>query len=152
MDNLMDLKNTNKYMKYNQLDALILLNWVLIVCAIFSCLIRNDINIVFGSIIIFILNRQYQLKKYFYSKILIHIIFFLILTDILWIIITFTFWNNEKNEDYEHWNKLRHIRNFIKFLSYFELFMKILIGYLLYMDFKNQTKSFKDLLNFNYNQ
>ncbi len=148
----MDLKNVNKHIKYNQLDALILLTWVLIVCAIFSCLIRNDINIVFGLIIIFILNRQYQLKKYFYSKILIHIIFFLILTDILWIIITFTFWNNEKNEDYEHWNKLRHIRNFIKFLSYFELFMKLLIGYLLYMDFKIQSKSFKDLLNFNYNQ
>ena len=148
----MDLKNTNKYMKYNQLDALILLTWVLIVCAIFSCLIRNDINIAFGLIIIFILNRQYQLKKFFYSKILIHIIFFLIITDILWMFITFIFWNNEKNEDYEHWNKLRHIRNFIKFLSYFELFMKILIGYLLYMDFKNQTKSFKDLLNFNYNQ
>ena len=148
----MDLKNTNKYMKYNQLDALILLNWVLIVCAIFSCLIRNDINIVFGSIIIFILNRQYQLKKYFYSKILIHIILFLIITDILWMFITFIFWKNEKNENYENWNKLRHIRNFIKFLSYFELFMKILIGYLLYMDFKNQTKSFKDLLNFNYNQ
>ncbi len=152
MDNLMDLKNVNKHIKYNQLDALIILTWVLIVCAIFSCLIRNDINIVFGLIIIFILNRQYQLKKYFYSKILIHIIFFLILTDILWIIITFTFWNNEKNEDYEHWNKLRHIRNFIKFLSYFELFMKLLIGYLLYMDFKIQSKSFKDLLNFNYNQ
>jgi len=148
----MDLKNVNKHIKYNQLDALIILTWVLIVCAIFSCLIRNDINIVFGLIIIFILNRQYQLKKYFYSKILIHIIFFLILTDILWIIITFTFWNNEKNEDYEHWNKLRHIRNFIKFLSYFELFMKLLIGYLLYMDFKIQSKSFKDLLNFNYNQ
>ena len=148
----MDLKNVNKHIKYNQLDALILLTWVLIVCAIFSCLIRNDINIVFGLIIIFILNRQYQLKKYFYSKILIHIIFFLILTDILWIIITFTFWNNEKNDDYEHWNKLRHIRNFIKFLSYFELFMKLLIGYLLYMDFKIQSKSFKDLLNFNYNQ
>ena len=152
MDNLMDLKNVNKHIKYNQLDALIILTWVLIVCAIFSCLIRNDINIVFGLIIIFILNRQYQLKKYFYSKILIHIIFFLILTDILWIIITFTFWNNEKNDDYEHWNKLRHIRNFIKFLSYFELFMKLLIGYLLYMDFKIQSKSFKDLLNFNYNQ
>jgi hypothetical protein len=152
MDNLMDLKNTNKYMKYNQLDALILLNWVLIVCAIFSCLIRNDINIAFGLIIIFILNRQYQLKKFFYSKILIHIIFFLIITDILWMFITFIFWNNEKNDDYENWNKLRHIRNFIKFLSYFELFMKILICYLLYMDFKNQTKSFKDLLNFNYNQ
>ena len=148
----MDLKNTNKYMKYNQLDALILLNWVLIVCAIFSCLIRNDINIAFGLIIIFILNRQYQLKKFFYTKILIHIIFFLIITDILWMFITFIFWNNEKNEDYENWSKLRHIRNFIKFLSYFELFMKILICYLLYMDFKNQTKSFKDLLNFNYNQ
>ena len=152
MDNLMDLKNVNKHIKYNQLDALIILTWVLIVCAIFSCLIRNDINIVFGLIIIFILNRQYQSKKYFYSKILIHIIFFLILTDILWIIITFTFWNNEKNEDYEHWNKLRHIRNFIKLLSYFELFMKLFIGYLLYMDFKIQSKSFKDLLNFNYNQ
>ena len=148
----MDLKNTNKYMKYNQLDALILLNWVLIVCAIFSCLIRNDINIAFGLIIIFILNRQYQLKKFFYSKILIHIILFLIITDILWMFITFIFWKNEKNENYENWSKLRHIRNFIKFLSYFELFMKILIGYLLYMDFKNQTKSFKDLLNFNYNQ
>ena len=145
----MDLKNTNKYMKYNQLDALILLNWVLIVCAIFSCLIRNDINIAFGLIIIFILNRQYQLKKFFYSKILIHIILFLIITDILWMFITFIFW---KNENYENWNKLRHIRNFIKFLSYFELFMKILIGYLLYMDFKNQNKSFKNLLNFNYNQ
>ena len=67
-------------------------------------------------------------------------------------IITFLYWNNQKNEDYENWNKLRHTRNFIKFLSYFEIFMKLLIGYLLYMDFKNQNKSFKNLLNFNYNQ
>jgi len=148
----MDLKNINKQFKYNQLDALILLTWVLIVSSIFSCLIRNDINIVFGLIIIFILNRQYQLKKNFYSKILIHIILFLIITDILWMIITFLYWNNQKNEDYDNWNKLRHTRNFIKFLSYFEIFMKLLIGYLLYMDFKNQNKSFKNLLNFNYNQ
>jgi len=148
----MDLKNIHKQFKYNQLEALILLTWVLIVSSMFFCLLRNDLNIVFGLIIIFILNRQYQLKKIFYSKILIHTIIFLILTDILWMILTFHYWNNNENEEYNNLNKLKHMKNFVKFLSYFEIFIKILIGYLLYMDFKHQGKNIKNLLNFNYNE
>ena len=126
-----------------------LLSWCLILLAIFSCLWRNDCNVLLGLIIVVTLNRNFKLSPGKYSKIIIHILLGLIIIDIIWMSIMFSYWNNSQNEKL-YTGTENALHGWVEFIGVLELLVK---GGMIFMLF-NIYKSFGDwkgLLNFKYN-
>ena len=132
-----------------QFQFLELLTWVLILLAIFSCLWRNDCNVLMGLIIVITLNRKFKLNPGLYSKIIIHILIYVILIDLIWMFIMFPYWNDSINEKL-YTGKENVLHGWVEFLGILELLVKgamIFFGFNIYKNFG----SIKDLINFNYN-
>ena len=126
-----------------------LLSWCLILLAIFSCLWRNDCNVLLGLIIVVTLNRNFKLSPGKYSIIIIHILLGLIIIDIIWMSIMFSYWNNSQNEKL-YTGTENALHGWVEFLGILELLVKgamIFFGFNIYKNFG----SIKDLINFNYN-
>ena len=126
-----------------------LLSWSLILLAIFSCLWRNDCNVLMGLIIVVTLNRNFKLNPGKYSKVLIHILIGLIIIDIIWMSIMFSYWNNTENEKI-YTGTANVLHGWVEFLGVLEIIIK---GGMIFMLF-NIYKTFdnwKGLLNFKYN-
>ena len=86
------------FTKSKQFPLVGLLTWVLILLAIFSCLWRNDCNVLIGLLIVLILNRKFTSNPELYSKIIIHLLIALIIIDCIWMFIMFGYWNDSENE------------------------------------------------------
>ena len=131
-----------------QFQFLELLTWVLILLAIFSCLWRNDCNVLMGLIIVITLNRKVKINPVLYCKIIIHILIALVLIDCIWMCIMFSYWNNSENEKlYSGTANVLH--GWVEFLGVLELVTKfgmIFFAFTLYKNFG----SWKGLLNFRY--
>ena len=61
-DNLKDEINEIKK-KTNSRNTLHFLSWILIICGIISCIIKNDYNVFIGAILVICLNRHYFQNK-----------------------------------------------------------------------------------------
>lgn len=88
-----------------------------------SCLIRNDYNVIFSFFILIILNRFFMENTKFYTKIIIHILGFLAIADIIWLIIMMPTWNAPVKNDY--WESISGLHSFVLFLAFAELFLKV---------------------------
>ena len=134
--------------KSRQFEFLELLSWALIILSIFSCLWRNDCNVLMGLIIVITLNRKVKINPVLYCKIIIHILIGLILIDFIWMCIMFPYWNNSENEKlYSGTANVLH--GWVEFLGVLELVTKfgmIFFAFTLYKNFG----SWKGLLNFRY--
>ena len=134
--------------KSRQFEFLELLSWALIILSIFSCLWRNDCNVLMGLIIVITLNRKLKTNPILYCKIKIHILIALVLIDFIWMCIMFSYWNNSENEKlYSGTANVLH--GWVEFLGVLELVTKfgmIFFAFTLYKNFG----SWKDLLNFRY--
>ena len=126
-----------------------LLSWSLILLAIFSCLWRNDCNVLMGLIIVVTLNRNFKLNPGKYSKVIIHILIGLIIIDIIWMSIMWSYWNNTENEKI-YTGTANVLHGWVEFLGVLEVLIKGGMIFMLFNIYKN-FDSWKGLLNFKYN-
>ena len=124
--------------------------WALVLLAIFSCLWRNDCNVLMGLIIIITLNRKLKLNPGIYSKIIIHILLGVIIIDLIWMFIMFPYWNNSTNEKL-YTGKAIIFHGWVEFLGVLELLIKGVMVFFGFIIYKNYEENWKGLLNFKYN-
>ena len=128
-----------------------LLAWALILLAIFSCLWRNDCNVLMGLIIIITLNRKLKVNPGTYSKVIIHILVGVILIDLIWMFIMFSYWNDSENEKL-YMGKANILHGWVEFLGVLELLIKGAMVFFVFIIYKNfNNEGLKGLLNFKYN-
>ena len=128
-----------------------LLAWALILLAIFSCLWRNDCNVLMGLIIIITLNRKLKVNPGTYSKVIIHILVGVILIDLIWMFIMFSYWNDSENEKL-YTGKTNILHGWVEFLGVLELLIKGAMVFFVFIIYKNfNNEGLKGLLNFKYN-
>ena len=128
-----------------------LLAWALILLAIFSCLWRNDCNVLMGLIIIITLNRKLKVNPGTYSKVIIHILVGVILIDLIWMFIMFSYWNDSENEKL-YTGKAIILHGWVEFLGVLELLIKGAMVFFVFIIYKNfNNEGLKGLLNFKYN-
>ena len=124
--------------------------WALILLAIFSCLWRNDCNVLMGLIIIITLNRKLKLNPGTYIKVIIHILVGVVIIDLIWMCIMFPYWNNSTNQKF-YAGKANVLHGWVEFLGVLELLIKGVMIYFGFIIYKNYEESWKRLLNFKYN-
>ena len=128
-----------------------LLAWALILLAIFSCLWRNDCNVLMGLIIVITLNRKLKVNPGTYSKVIIHILVGVILIDLIWMFIMFSYWNDSENEKL-YTGKANILHGWVEFLGVLELLIKGAMVFFVFIIYKNfNNEGLKGLLNFKYN-
>ena len=126
------------------------LTWIYILISFFSCLYRNDYNIVCSIILIFLLNRFFIENEKFYSKIILQFLCLLLILDIFILFIYIPFAFNDGNKDFDSFFGSRLMAILI---GIFIILIKSLIFILI---FKKKNKenpnknNIKDLFNFNY--
>ena len=125
-----------------------LLSWVLILLAIFSCLWRNDCNVLIGLLIVLILNRKFTSNPELYSKIIIHLLIALIIIDCIWMFIMFGYWNDSENEKI-YSTTANHLHGWVEFFGILELLVKAGMIFMLFTIYKN-FGSILGLFNFKY--
>ena len=134
--------------KNKQFILVSLLSWVLILLAIFSCLWRNDCNVLIGLLIVLILNRKFTSNPQLYSKIIIHLLIALIIIDCIWMFIMFGYWNDSENEKL-YSTTANHLHGWVELFGVLELLVKGGMVFLLFTIYKN-FGSFSGLFKFNY--
>ena len=135
--------------KSKQFEFLELLCWALIILSIFSCLWRNDCNVLMGLIIVITLNRKFKTNPAFYSKVIIHILLGVVVLEIFWMFIMFSYWNDSTNEKlYSGTANVLH--GWVEFLGVLELLVKLGMVFFVFNIYKN-FGDWKGLLNFRYN-
>ena len=135
--------------KTKHFEFLELLCWALIILSIFSCLWRNDCNVLMGLIIVITLNRKFKTNPAFYSKVIIHILLGVVLLEIFWMFIMFSYWNDSTNEKlYSGTANVLH--GWVEFLGVLELLVKLGMIFFVFNIYKN-FGNWKGLLNFRYN-
>lgn len=141
------MDNTTSTLIQNRLRKL---SYLLSALAVTSCIIRNDYNVVFGFLILGIINKYYLDSPKYYSKILFHLISGLIIIDIIWIAITLPYWNSSSETHSEFWESLSFVHTLAIVLAFIQIAIKGLMGYVIVLDYKKQNSSITDLFNFNY--
>ena len=135
--------------KSKQFILIGLLTWCLILCAIFSCLWRNDCNVLIGLLIVLILNRKYNSNPQLYSKIIIHLLIALIIIDGIWMFIMFPYWNDSTNEKL-YSTVANHLHGWVELFGVLELLIKGGILFILIPFYRNVGGALKGLFNFKY--
>ena len=146
------LNSQRDVIRTKQFILLELCAWALILLSIFSCLWRNDCNVLIGLIIIITLNRKLKINPGIYSKIIIHILVGVIIIDLIWMFIMFPYWNNSTNEKL-YTGKANIFHGWVEFLGVLELLIKCVMIIFSFIINKNyeQNWSFYGLLNIKYN-
>ena len=146
------LNSQRDVIRTKQFILLELCAWALILLSIFSCLWRNDCNVLMGLIIIITLNRKLKINPGIYSKIIIHILVGVIIIDLIWMFIMFPYWNNSTNEKL-YTGKANILHGWVEFLGVLELLIKGVMIFFSFIINKNyeQNWSFYGLLNIKYN-
>ena len=146
------LNSQRDVIRTKQFILLELCTWALILLSIFSCLWRNDCNVLMGLIIIITLNRKLKINPGIYSKIIIHILVGVIIIDLIWMFIMFPYWNNSTNEKL-YTGKANIFHGWVEFLGVLELLIKCVMIIFSFIINKNyeQNWSFYGLLNIKYN-
>ena len=146
------LNSQRDVFRTKQFILLELCAWALILLSIFSCLWRNDCNVLMGLIIIITLNRKLKINPGIYSKIIIHILVGVIIIDLIWMFIMFPYWNNSTNEKL-YTGKANIFHGWVEFLGVLELLIKCVMIIFSFIINKNyeQNWSFYGLLNIKYN-
>ena len=113
-----------------------ILTWTLVLLAMFSCLWRNDCNVLMGLIIVFTLNRKFSSNQGFYCKVLIHLLIGLIIIDSIWMFVMFPYWNNYNNEKL-YSDTVNALHGWVEFFGILEIFVKAAMIFILVTLYKN---------------
>ena len=120
--------------------------WGLIALSMLSCFSRPDYNIVCGFLILFFQSKNNGNKS---LRCGIHILLFSIIFDIIWIIKYTGYWRHGE-ETSELWRSLSFTHNFVYFLAFIELLVKLPLIFTYYKQFKDSDGKNSELLNFKY--
>ena len=134
--------------KFKQFALVGILTWALILLAIFSCLWRNDCNVLIGLLIVLILNRQFPTNPGMYSKVIIHLLLGLVIIDSIWMFVMFPYWNNTQNEKI-YTTVANHLHGWVEIFGILELLVKCGLTFLLFTIYRN-FGSITGLLSFKY--
>ena len=86
-----------------------------------------------------------------YSKVIIHILVGVILIDLIWMFIMFSYWNDSENEKL-YTGKANILHGWVEFLGVLELLIKGAMVFFVFIIYKNfNNEGLKGLLNFKYN-
>lgn len=80
-------------------------------------------------------------------RIMIHLLFFLVISDLIWFILYSNVWSNQTNSYYP---KIENLHFFVKILALIEISMKIFAIILLILQFKSLKINSNELFNFLY--
>ena len=150
-DNLKDEINEIKK-KTNSRNTLHFLSWILIICGIISCIIKNDYNVFIGAILVICLNRHYFQNKIYYSKIMFQFVSIFCIVDLIFMLILYPLWIKKGDKENEYWNNLRDLHLFGIIMGILEFLLKALIAFLLLSEYKNEKGSSEGLFNFTYKE
>ena len=142
----------SKIKKQDNRNLIHFLAWILIICSICSCLIKNDYNIFIGLILVICLNRHYFQNKLYYVKIMFQFISLSLIFDIIFIIILYPLWTNHKDKKNKYWYPLKNLHLFGSILGIGEFLLKILIDFLLYKEYKSDKDNQNSLFSFKYTE
>ena len=122
--------------------------YLLAALSITSCIVRNDYNVVFSFLILAIINKFYSDNPKFFSKILFQLLLILVIIDIVWISITLPYWSSDSSTHTEYWDSLSGVHTLAIILSFIEIFIKVIMSYLLFDDYQIRYKNVKHLFTF----
>ena len=122
--------------------------WILIGASIFSCLCRNDYNIIGATSVLIIIGLFYQKFPKLITKITFQIYAGLCVLDLIWLIIMMFVWTHGEGSS-SFWRSLSFMHNLIYWFGVLELIGK---GYLLFLLFEEYKKNAepKELFSFVY--
>ena len=140
----------SKIKKQDNRNLIHFLAWILIICSICSCLIKNDYNIFIGLILVICLNRHYFQNKLYYVKIMFQFVSLSLIFDIIFIIILYPLWTNHKDKKNKYWYPLKNLHLFVSILGIGEFLLKILIDFLLFKEYKSDKDNQNSLFSFKY--
>jgi hypothetical protein len=141
------------YPSYEKINkSIYYLIWGLAYFSMTSCLIRNDYNIIFSFLMLFIFSNLSNENKKYYSKVLIHLLIGLSIADILWLIFIIpTNKNYKKSINISYLESLDSMNYLCFYLGIFEILFKLVILSLILYDYRcffpNQLNF---LMNFDY--
>jgi len=150
-DNLKDEINEIKK-KTNSRNTLHFLSWILIICGIISCIIKNDYNVFIGAILVICLNRHYFQNKIYYSKIMFQFASIFCIVDLFFMLILYPLWLKKGDKENEYWNNLENLHLFGIIMGILEFLLKVLIAFLLLGEYKNGKGNIEGLFNFTYKE
>ncbi len=126
------------------------LSWGLALLSSISCLIRNDINIIFAFLTLIILNNYYDNNPKVFSRIIIQVWSVLILSDLIWFFVMWSYWGQTLENNY--WKGKSALQTFALITCWIELILKGFMCFYLYLNYKEKhQENTNDLLSLNYN-
>ena len=123
--------------------------WILIAASIFSCLSRNDYNIIGAMSVLIIIGLFYTKFPKLITKISVHIYVGLCILDLIWLIIMMFVWTHGEGSS-TFWKSLSFMHNLIYWFGVLELIGKGYLLFLLFGEFKKYGNQ-NELFNFIYN-
>ena len=124
------------------------LTYLLAALSVTSCIVRNDYNVVFSFLILALINKYYADSPKFFSKLLFQLLCGLIVVDIIWVAITLPYWSSDSSTHTEYWDSLSGVHTLAIILSFVEIGVKGLMGFLVFQDFQNNFGNVKYLFTF----
>lgn len=142
------MENQNFQLSSNTVPTLQKLSWLLIGLSATSSIMRTDFNIVYGYVILIILAKYYYLDSKLFLKIILHCAIALSGFDLLWFIVSMSSWTSKEGI---YWKSLYTMHWVVIIISFIELIVKCLIGYLAYNEFmKLFSSDYAYLTKFDY--
>jgi hypothetical protein len=123
--------------------------WGLSILSAFSCLIRNDFNIVFAFFILIILNNYYENNTKLFTKIIFQLLIILIAGDFIWFFVMWSVWGQTSTNLY--WQGQSSLQTFALVLCWAQIALKGFIAYYLFLNYSDKNPNETNLLfNLNY--
>lgn len=116
----------------------------------FSCIIRNDFNVVFSFVLLIIYNAYYADNKALFGKVIFQTLGLLVALDLLWLIVVIPFWSSSE-KDTEFFKSLGWMHTVGIILAFVQLGIKAALGYLVFNGYKREfPDEHGDLLKVDY--
>lgn len=129
--------------------VLFIIAYSYIAVTISSCLARCDYNVFFAFGLLLLMRNYYPKDTKYFAKIILHLLTGICLADIIWMIVFIPYWNT--NNPTLAWNQIAAIRMYVIVTSFIELGIKLIIGWLIFKDYKEKHNEEIDyLLKFDY--
>lgn len=102
-----------------------------------SCLLRNDYNVIFSFVMLFIFSNFNTENKKYYSKVFIHLLVGLILADCFWFIFISPSKSYKKSINILYLESLNSMHSFCFFLAILEILIKSALLALIAYDYRS---------------
>ena len=125
------------------------MTWCWIALSICSCSSRPDYNVILGFLVLLLRRFDTSDKRQFFSKAALHILLLSCIFDGFWIVKYTGIWRHGRDTS-DLWKSLSFIHNFVYYLGYVELLVKIPLIYYYYKQFRSYGTTFTELFSIKY--